>query len=685
MAETPQANDGDVEKDEITPPASTASIEPQQAAAEANALAGGETPAVEASAPGVAEPEGAPETAVAASPTDIPNTDEPIADASDEPTPEPVAESPAADEVPAEVAEAPTVAEAPAEVAETPVAEEAPAAAVETDETPATEDAPAEPIAEEAPVAPAAEEAPEEAPAAAEVPVAAAEAVEAPAAEEAPAVPAAEQAPAEPAEASTVEEAPVEAVAAPVAEDDSTEAVAEPTAEKAPAAPAAEETPAEVSAAAPIAAAEVVEAPVAEPTAEEAPAASATVAAAETESAPPAETTENFAEMLDAAGTPQAKAGGDVNTGEKVSGVIVKVENENSFVDYGGRGEAVIRTSELKDPKGELLFKVGDPLEAFVVATGDEIQISRGLSRPDAHADVLYQAFKAGMPVEGRIDAVNKWGLGVTIEGDVRGFCPISQLDTKYVENAEEYRGQKLAFKIIEFRHQGRDIVVSRRALLEAEQDKAAGSVRNQLVKGAQFAGKVTRLESFGAFVDLGAGIEGLVHVSEISHQRVGHPQDVLKSGQEIKVQVLRTKDLGKRRKERISLSIKAMEKDPWQEIKSQFPVGTVVEGKVDGLEDFGAFVELAEGVRGLVHVSEIAERRIGHPREVLSLEDQVKVVVLDVDVRRQRLRLSIRQVDTLESAANLKEFRQRQQKEQEEAQSNNAMLDALKRANLID
>ena len=422
--------------------------------------------------------------------------------------------------------------------------------------------------------------------------------------------------------------------------------------------------------------------------ASEIPAAEVSSAELSTTEAPtvePVAPSEDFAQMLEVEGARELSSGSDVNIGDKVSGIIVKIADENSFVDYGGRGEVVIRTNELKDPKGEMLFKVGDPIEAFVVATGDEIQISRGLSRQDAQADVLYQAFKTGMPVEGRIDAVNKWGLGVTIEGDIRGFCPISQVDTKFVANAEEYRGQKLVFKIIEFRHQGRDIVVSRRALLEAEQDKAAGNIRDQLVKGAELSGTVTRLESFGAFVDLGAGIEGLVHVSEISHQRVGHPKDMLKSGQELKVQVLRTKDLGKRRKERISLSIKALEKDPWQEIKSQFPVGTVVEGKVDGLEDFGAFVEIAEGVRGLVHVSEIADRRIGHPREVLSLEDMAKVVVLDVDVRRQRLRLSIRQVDTLESEANLREFRQRQEKEQEETQSNNAMLDALKRANLVE
>ena len=392
---------------------------------------------------------------------------------------------------------------------------------------------------------------------------------------------------------------------------------------------------------------------------------------------------EDFAQMLDEDGGTEAAAA--VNTGDKISGVIVKIEGESSFLDYAGRGEAVIRTSELNDPKGELLFKVGDSLEAFVVSTGDEVLISRGLSRQGAQADVIYQAYKAGMPVEGQIDAVNKWGLGVTIEGDVRGFCPNSQIDTKYVENAEEYRGQKMAFKIIEFRHQGRDIVVSRRALLEAEQDKAAGAVRDGIKKGAEFDGVVTRLESFGAFVALGSGVEGLLHVSEISHNRVAHPQDVLKQGQEIKVQVLRTKDLGKRRKERISLSIKAMEKDPWQEIKKEFPVGKVVEGKVDGLEDFGAFVELAEGVRGMVHVSEIADRRIGHPREALSIGEQAKVVVLDVDTRRQRLRLSIRQVDQLESAANLKEFRERQQEEQQETQGSNAMFDALQRAKLID
>ena len=394
---------------------------------------------------------------------------------------------------------------------------------------------------------------------------------------------------------------------------------------------------------------------------------------------------EDFAQMLDAEGVPTAPATHEVAVGDEVSGVIVKIEDENSFVEYGSRDEAIIRTSELNGPDGEMRYKVGDPIAAFVVATGDEVQLSHGLSRQDAEADLLYQAYKAELPVEGRVDAVNKGGLGVTIEGDVRGFCPISHVDTQFVENAEEYRGQTLTFKIIEFRHQGRVIVLSRRALIEAEQNKAAGLVRSQLKKGTQLAGKVTRLESFGAFVDLGSGVEGLVHVSEISHRRVGHPEEVLAVGQQVHVEVLRTKNVGKRRKERISLSIKALEKDPWEKIKEQFAVGTVIAGKVDGLEDFGAFVELADGVRGLVHVSEIADRRISHPRELLSPGEEVKVVVLEVDVRRQRLRLSIAQVDALESKAHLAEFRQRQEQEQEAVQSSSAMLDALRRAKLTD
>ncbi len=381
----------------------------------------------------------------------------------------------------------------------------------------------------------------------------------------------------------------------------------------------------------------------------------------------------------------ESEAKGELKVGDAVKGVLAKIDGDNAFVDYGGRGEALIRTSDLMDGDGQLLFKVGDPVEAYAASVGDEVVLSRSVSRTDGNADALYQAYKAGMPVEGQVDAVNKWGMGVIFQGGVRGFCPISQVDTTFVESAEEYRGKTYSFKIIEFRHQGRDIVVSRRALLEAEQNKEAEAVRGKLDKGARLQGTVTRLQDFGAFVDLGAGVEGLVHVSEISHQRVDKPSDALIEGQQIEVVVLGTKGLGNRRKERISLSIKALEKDPWDDIRKNFPSGTVATGKVDSLEDYGAFVELAEGVRGMVHVSEVADRRIGHPRDVLSMGEEVRVVVLEADARRHRLRLSIRQVESMESAANLRDFQERMKKEQSEEPTGNALTDALRRAKLVD
>ena len=194
-----------------------------------------------------------------------------------------------------------------------------------------------------------------------------------------------------------------------------------------------------------------------------------------------------FAQMLAESG---ADAKGEVKVGDKVSGVIAKIDGETAFVNYGGRGEAIIRTSELLDKDGEALFAVGDQIEAFAADVEDEVQLTRSVSRTDGNTDALYQAFKAGMPVEGQVDAVNKWGMGVIFQGGVRGFCPISQIDTTYVESAEEYRGKTFSFKIIEFRHQGRDIVVSRRALLEAEQNKEAEAVRATLKKGGKATGR---------------------------------------------------------------------------------------------------------------------------------------------------------------------------------------------------
>ena len=370
--------------------------------------------------------------------------------------------------------------------------------------------------------------------------------------------------------------------------------------------------------------------------------------------------------------------------GSRVSGVVVRVGEYQAFVDYGGRSEGVIGVDELRGEDGEIAFQAGDPIEAFIVADSGEVALSRYPSGEARQSDLLYKAFKSGQPVEGTVMAVNKWGLGVSLEG-LRAFCPVSQIDTAFTEDPERFRNQTMAFKIIRFRDRGRSIVLSRRALLEAEQAKGALSVRESVTEGAELTGSVTRLENFGAFVDLGARVEGLIHVSELRHERVSHPQDVVQPGQEVKVKVIAVKNLGDRRKERISLSLKALEKNPWTEARERFRAGSVVTGRVEALEDFGAFVELAPNVQGLIHVSEMARRRVNHPRDVLSQGEEVKVAILEIDDRRKRFRLSLKRAEQVEGEANLREFEERRQQEKEESPGNATMLEALKRAQLID
>ena len=391
---------------------------------------------------------------------------------------------------------------------------------------------------------------------------------------------------------------------------------------------------------------------------------------------------ESFSELLEES---PIQLKDEVVEGDKIEGQIVKFDDNNAFIDYGGRGEARIPKTELGDVDGKLRFEIGDKIEALVLSADAEVVLSLKVAGPSVNTDAMYQAYKGGIPVKGRIDAVNKGGIGVLFPGGIRGFCPISQIDTTFVESAEEYRGKTYSFKIIEFRHQGRNIVVSRKALLQEEQNQEANKVREQLIKGAQLKGVVTRIQDFGAFVELGAGVEGLVHVSEISHQRIEKTSDALNEGQEVEVVVLGTKSLGNRRKERISLSIKANEKNPWDEIRKKFQPGTVAKGAVESMEDFGAFIDLGDGASGMVHVSEIADRRIAHPREVLGIGQDVNVVVLEIDSKRQRLRLSINQVEAMESAANLRDFQERMQKENSEEATGNALTDALQRAKLVE
>ncbi len=344
-----------------------------------------------------------------------------------------------------------------------------------------------------------------------------------------------------------------------------------------------------------------------------------------------------------------ATAAGPPKVGDKVSGQIVSIGPEAAFVDLGGKAEGVIELAQISDAEGKLTVAVGDTIEAKVSRIDPEtggLVLRRRVGRGQEVPAELVAAAQSGIPVEGLVTAVIKGGVEVQVAG-LRAFCPLSQLELRYVENPERFIGERLSFKIARYEEGGRgrrpNIVLSRRALLEEEAKAKAAETRAHLAPGAIVRGKVTALTDYGAFVDLG-GLEGMLHVSEIGFARTAHPKDVLTVGQEIEVQVLKiepSKD--PKHGERISLSRKALERDPWNDAAERFTAGSRVKGRVMRLEAFGAFIEVAPGLEGLAHISELgAGRRINHPKEVLQLGQDVDVTVLGVDPVKRRISLSL-------------------------------------------
>lgn len=325
--------------------------------------------------------------------------------------------------------------------------------------------------------------------------------------------------------------------------------------------------------------------------------------------------------------------------GDLVKGKVITVGKEAVFVDLGGKAEGQLERDQVTDREGKLLVKVGDTVEARVVSdAGGVLMLRTKLSRgPQASAE-LVQAAELGIPVEGTVTEVIKGGVSVDVAG-VRGFCPASQIDNRFNEDLTKFVGQKLTFRVTKYEG-GRNLVLSRRALLEEEQQKLAGETRKRLVPGAVLRGKVVGFKPFGAFVDLG-GIEGMLHVSELGFQRVEKPEDVLALGQELDVAVLKIEPGEKG--ERISLSLKALANDPWRDSTANLHEGSRVKGRVTRLQPFGAFVEIAPGVEGLVHISELgAGRRINHPKEFVSEGQEVEASVLAIDHDKRRLSLSM-------------------------------------------
>lgn len=354
---------------------------------------------------------------------------------------------------------------------------------------------------------------------------------------------------------------------------------------------------------------------------------------------------ETFAEMFE-----QSVKSGEVpsrkmpRVGEKLKGKIFQLGAETAFVTIG-KHEAMIELDELKDEEGILRFGVGDEVEAHVVETGAKgIVLSRKLPKGAASLARLQDAKAMGLSVEGLVIGVNKGGLEIAV-GEVRAFCPQSQVDVRPAGKLDHFIGEKLVFRVTEVKD--RNVVLSRRAVLEEELKAKAAETRKSLAVGAVLKGKVVSVQAFGCFVDLG-GVEGMVPVSELSHLRVGHPNEVVDVGDDVEVEVLRieapepSSPDKARRKERITLSMRSRQEDPFKAALAELQEGTRTKGKVVRLQPFGAFIELKPGVDGLMHISAMSERRIAHPRDVLKVGDEVEVVVEKLDPAEKKIGLRL-------------------------------------------
>lgn len=344
-----------------------------------------------------------------------------------------------------------------------------------------------------------------------------------------------------------------------------------------------------------------------------------------------------------------------VTAGDRVTGRVVALGADRAFVDIGAKAEAAIDLVEFRDPgTGEIRLAVGDELEATVTDDGTRsgtIVLKRTLGRGGQTPGELEQAFQHSLAVEGVVTGQNKGGFDVQVAG-VRAFCPASQIDLRRGDPAQ-YVGQRLRFRVTRLEAGGRNIVVARRPLLEDEAAVQAKTTWARLHVGAVVSGTVSSVRDFGAFVDLG-GVDGLIHVSELGHDRSAQASDVLSVGQVVEAQVVKIEGDPASGTARVGLSLRALAPDPWCDVATRFPVGATVPGRVRKLEAFGAFVELAPGIDGLVHVSKLTTtRRVSHPRQVVDVGQTVDVTVVSIDADKRRIGLSmVEQARRAEEAA---------------------------------
>jgi small subunit ribosomal protein S1 len=355
------------------------------------------------------------------------------------------------------------------------------------------------------------------------------------------------------------------------------------------------------------------------------------------------ENMENFAEMLNSYSPESAS---DIQVGDKIRGKIISIEKDTVFVDTHTKMDGVVEKSELLDENGKMAYTEGDGIELYVVAVReDEIRLSKILSGM-ANFAVLKDIFDKSVPVEGKVLETCKGGLRVEVMGR-KAFCPASQIDINFAENMEAYVGETYPFLITRLDKGDRNIVVSRRHLLNQKQQESRRQFYNGLQPGQIMEGKVTKVMPYGVFVELHPGVDGLVHVSELSWSRVQDPQTVISAGEMLSVKVVEIENHETSNQAKISLSVKQLTADPWLSAGDRFKVGDKIEGVVTRCAKFGAFVEIAPGIEGLVHISEMSyQKRILKPEDMVTPAETVFVLVKEMDLANRKIALSIRDAE---------------------------------------
>ena len=334
----------------------------------------------------------------------------------------------------------------------------------------------------------------------------------------------------------------------------------------------------------------------------------------------------------------------DFDEGDLVNGTVVKIERDEVLVDIGFKSEGVIPVRELsirKDANPADLVALGDSIEALVLQKEDKdgrLVLSKKRAEYERAWNRIEEKFNAGENVEGEVIEVVKGGLILDI--GLRGFLPASLVDLRRVKDLTSYLGTRIEIeaRVIEMDRNRNNVVLSRRVVLEESRKAERSEILSKLKSGMRLKGTVSSIVDFGAFVDLG-GIDGLIHISELSWNHVNHPSEVVKVGQEVEVEVLDV-DLNR---ERISLGLKQTTEDPWRALVKKYPVGAIVEGTVTKLVPFGAFVDLGDGIEGLVHISEMANKHVDQPAQVTAVGSKVQVKVMEIDLDRRRISLSMK------------------------------------------